>query len=132
MLHSALCSFLEANQECNAKQAVAWYKKRFWIEEMFRDLKNTLGLRKAHLKDENRLNRLLLGYQIAYLILSLVGFHVPKRWHQYFFSRPSLSVIWLALRTRAVPETKTSQGLAASYLPCPIARKWVDARVASG
>jgi hypothetical protein len=82
----------------NAKQAVAWYKKRFWIEEMFRDLKSTLGLRKAHLKDENRLNRLLLGYQIAYLILSLVGFHVPKRWNRYFSSRPSLSIIWLALR----------------------------------
>jgi transposase len=79
MLHSALCSFLEANQECNAKQAVAWYKKRVWIEDMFGDLKNTLGLRKAHLKGDNRLNRLLLGYQIAHLILSLVGFHIPKR-----------------------------------------------------
>jgi hypothetical protein len=81
----------------NAKQTVAWYKKRFWIEEMFRDLKSTLGLRKAHLKDEERLTRLLLGYQIAYLILSLIGFRVPKRWHHYFSSRPSLSVIWLGL-----------------------------------
>jgi hypothetical protein len=82
----------------DAKQTVAWYKKRFWIEEMFRDLKSTLGLRKAHLKDEDRLTRLLLGYQIAYLILSLIGFQVPRRWHDYFSSRPSLSVIWLALR----------------------------------
>jgi hypothetical protein len=71
----------------NAKQPVALYKKRFWIEEMFRDLKSTLGLRKAHLKDKNRLNR-LLGYQLAYLILSLIGFRVPKRWHNYFASRP--------------------------------------------
>ena len=76
---------------------MAWYKKRFWIEEMFRDLKSTLGLRKAHLKDEERLTRLLLGYQIAYLILSLIGFRVPKRWHNYFSSRPSLSVIWFGL-----------------------------------
>jgi hypothetical protein len=78
----------------NAKQAVAWYKKRFWIEEMFRDLKSTLGLRKAHLKDEDRLTRLLL----AYLILSLIGFEVPRRWRNYFSSRPSLSIIWLALQ----------------------------------
>jgi hypothetical protein len=83
----------------DAKQAVAWYKKRFWIEEMFRDLKSTLGLRQAHLKDEDRLTRLLLGYQIAYLLLSLIGFQVPKRWHKYFSSRPSLSIIWMALRT---------------------------------
>jgi hypothetical protein len=82
---------------CDAKQTVAWYKKRFWIEEMFRDFKSILGLRKARLKDEERLTRLLLGYQIAYLILSLIGFQVPKRWHRYFSSRPSLSVIWLAL-----------------------------------
>jgi hypothetical protein len=49
----------------DADQTAAWYKKRFWIEEMFRDPKRTLGLRKAHLKDEGRLTRLLLGYQIA-------------------------------------------------------------------
>jgi hypothetical protein len=29
--------------------------------------------------------------------LSLIGCQVPKRWHSYFSSRPSLSVIWSAL-----------------------------------
>lgn len=81
----------------DAKQTVAWHQKRFWIEEMFRDLKRTLGLRRTHLKDEERLARLLLGYELAYLILPFIGFQVPKRWHKYFSSRPSLSVIWLAL-----------------------------------
>jgi hypothetical protein len=83
----------------DAEQTVAWYKKRFWIEEMFRDFKSTLGLRQAHLADENRLKRLLLGYQVAYMILSLIGFHVPRRWHHYFSSRRRLSTIWLALQS---------------------------------
>jgi hypothetical protein len=51
----------------DAKQTVAWYRKRFWIEEMFRDLKSRLGLRRAYLKEENRLAALLLGYMITYL-----------------------------------------------------------------
>ncbi|MFL7793618.1 MAG: hypothetical protein AB8I69_15860 [Anaerolineae bacterium] len=83
----------------DAEQAVASYKKRFWTEEMFRDLKSTLGLRRAHLKDEERLTRLLLGYQIAYLIFSLIDLQVPKRWHSYFSCRPGLSIVWLALQT---------------------------------
>ncbi len=81
----------------DAQQTVNWYKKRFWIEEMFRDLKSTLGLRQAQLKDEERLARLLLGYQIAYLILCLVGLQIPKRWQHYLASRARLSYPWLAL-----------------------------------
>jgi rhamnose utilization protein RhaD (predicted bifunctional aldolase and dehydrogenase) len=63
---------------------------------MPRDVKNALGLRKARRKDEQRLTRLLMGYQIAYLILPMSGCRVPKRWHDCFSSRPSLSVISLA------------------------------------
>lgn len=82
----------------DAQQAVAWYRKRFWIEEMFRDFKSTLGLRKVQLKDEQRLARLLLGYQIAYLILFIIGFNAPKRWQRYLCSRDRLSLIWFAAR----------------------------------
>ena len=82
----------------DAEQAVAWYRKRFWIEEMFRDLKSTLGLKKVQLKDEKRLARLLLGYQIAYLILFVIGFKTPRRWQRYLCSRDRLSLIWLATR----------------------------------
>lgn len=81
----------------DAKQMVGWYKQRFWIEEMFRDVKSRLGLRQARVKDEERLARLLLGYQIAYLILCLVGLHLLKRWQRYLASRPRLSFTWLAL-----------------------------------
>lgn len=80
---------------CDAEQTVLWYRKRFWIEEMFRDLKSRLGLAQAHLKDEDRLARLLLGFQIAYLILALVGLHLPKRWQDYLASRQRLSFIQL-------------------------------------
>jgi hypothetical protein len=81
----------------DAEQAVGWYKKRFWIEEMFRDLKSRLGLTQAHLKDEARLARLLLGFQIAYLILALIGLHLPKRWQAYLASRDRLSFVQLGL-----------------------------------
>jgi hypothetical protein len=81
----------------DAEQAVNWYKKRFWIEEMFRDLKSRLGLTQSHLKDEERLARLLLGFQIAYLILALIGLHLPKRWQAYLASRDRLSFVQLGL-----------------------------------
>jgi hypothetical protein len=81
----------------DAEQAVGWYKKRFWIEEMFRDLKSRLGLTHARLKDEERLARLLLGFQIAYLILALIGLQLPKRWQAYLASRERLSFVLLGL-----------------------------------
>lgn len=40
---------------------------------------------------------LLFGYQIAYLILSLIGCQVRKPTRHCFPSRSRLSVIWLAL-----------------------------------
>ena len=64
---------------------------------MFRDLKSRLGLKQAHLKDEERLARLLLGFQIAYLILALIGLHVPDRWQAYLASRDRLSFVQLGL-----------------------------------
>ncbi len=80
------------------RQAVSWYRKRFWIEEMFRDMKSRLGLRQAAVTHEDRLHRLLLGYQLAHFILWLVGLRVPKRWQRYFSSRDRLSHVWLALK----------------------------------
>jgi hypothetical protein len=53
----------------------------------------------THLKDERRLDRLLVGCQIVYGILSLIGLRVNKRWHSHFSSRPSVSIMWLALQT---------------------------------
>lgn len=81
----------------DAEQAVGWHKKRFWIEEMFRDLKSRLGLTRVHLKDEERLARLLLGFQITYLILALIGLHLPKRWQAYLASRDRLGFVQLGL-----------------------------------
>jgi hypothetical protein len=80
------------------RQAVSWYKKRFWIEEMFRDMKSRLGLRQAAVTHEQRLYRLLLGYQLAHFILWLVGLRVPKRWQRHFSSRDRLCQVWLALK----------------------------------
>jgi hypothetical protein len=90
----------------DADQTILWYKKRFWIEEMFRDLKSTLGLRKAHLDHEDRIARLLLGYQIAYSILALIGLRAPNRWQKYLSSRPRLSFTWLALEVLKLVEKR--------------------------
>lgn len=81
----------------NPHQTVNWYKKRFWIEEMFRDLKSTLGLRKAAVRTTRRLERLLLGYQLAYLLLYLIGAHLPSRWQSYMCSKHNTSPVWRAI-----------------------------------
>ena len=86
-----------ATSFANPYQAVNWYKKRFWIEEMFRDLKSTLGLRKASVHSTRRLERLLLGYQLAYLLLYLIGAPLPSRWQNYVCSKPNTSIVWLAI-----------------------------------
>jgi hypothetical protein len=82
------------------RQAVSWYEKRFWIEEMFRHMKSRLGLRQAAVTHEARLHRLLLGYQLAHFILWLVGLRIPKRWQRHFSSRDRLCQVWLALKAR--------------------------------
>ncbi len=64
---------------------------------MFRDLKSHLGLTRAHLKNEERLAHMLLGFQIAYLILVLIGLQLPKRWQDYLASRQRLSFFQFGL-----------------------------------
>jgi hypothetical protein len=60
-------------------------------------MKSLLSLRQAWLKDENRLFRLLIGYQVAYFTLSVIGANIPRRWYGKLSSRPSLSTVWVAL-----------------------------------
>lgn len=59
---------------------------RSWVEELFRDMKSRLGLNQAAETHEERLNRLLMGYQVAHFLVFLVGLRLPKRWRRYFLA----------------------------------------------
>jgi hypothetical protein len=55
-------------------EAKRWYLKRFQIETLFSDLKGRgFNLAQSHLKDPERVNRLLLAVAIAYLFIVFWG-----------------------------------------------------------
>jgi hypothetical protein len=53
--------------------AVGWYKRRFWIEESFRDDKSRLLLDQVRVESTRRLNRLLMALTIAVCWLCLIA-----------------------------------------------------------
>jgi len=56
------------------------YRKRFWIEEMFRDFKEQgFRLECTHVREAERISRLLLGLCVAYVWLVNAGIWVSKR-----------------------------------------------------
>ena len=57
----------------SARLTLNWYAKRVGIEEMFRDCKTHLGMERTRIKDADRLDRLLVGMILAYLVLAWVG-----------------------------------------------------------
>ena len=67
------------------KLAVAWYQRRFWIEESFRDYKSRLLLDEVRVESTRRLNRLLMALTIAvcwlYLIADPKTGVLPHNWN---------------------------------------------------
>ena len=57
------------------QEAVRLYRQRSWIEEMFRDFKHHLGLERSRVVGSGRLERLMLGLVLAYLVLALIGLY---------------------------------------------------------
>jgi len=57
----------------STKLAVAWYHRRFWIEESFRDDKSRLLLDEVRVESTARLNRLLMALTIAVCWLCLIA-----------------------------------------------------------
>ncbi len=53
--------------------ALAWYKRRFWIEESFRDDKSRLLLDEVRIESTLRLNHLLMALTIAVCWLCLIA-----------------------------------------------------------
>jgi hypothetical protein len=62
------------------QEALWWYKKRFQIETFFSDQKSRgFGLAGSHLRDPERLSRLLIGTCLAYIWLVCLGVQVVQR-----------------------------------------------------
>jgi len=90
--------------ESTCKMACASYAKRFRIEEMFKDFKNTgrgFGLELTGLRQPERLDRLLLALALVYTWLLLWGAYVIASGQQKFVDnvrRPTLSLLQTGLR----------------------------------
>lgn len=57
----------------NVQLVVAWYRRRFWLEEPFRDDKSRLLLDEVRVESTLRLNRLLMALTIAVCWLCLLA-----------------------------------------------------------
>lgn len=90
--------------ESTCKQACASYQKRFRIEEMFKDFKNTgrgFGLELTGIRHADRLERLLLALALVYTWRLLWGAHVIATGQQKLVDNvrtPTLSVFQTGLR----------------------------------
>ncbi len=84
-----------------AKQAVAWYWQRGWIEQSFKDSKSRFGLKRVQVTCAQRLTRLLMAFTLALTWLSLLGLAEikaqPRGWHAAVAQRGRASIMSLAL-----------------------------------
>jgi hypothetical protein len=74
--------YLVTNLEDSAEDVVAGYKRRMWIESMFRDHKNSalgLGVGRVRLSEAERYDRLLLVFFLAFLFLFSFGLVAESR-----------------------------------------------------
>jgi hypothetical protein len=69
---------LATNLPISARQIVDVYRRRFWCEENFRDLKQAFGLEAVRVQKPERLDALLLVVSLVFLILALVGVRAEK------------------------------------------------------
>jgi hypothetical protein len=84
-----------------AGRTVAWYWRRGWIEQSFKDVKSRFGLDQAQIRCPERLSRLLMALTIALAWLTLLGLPrlglLPAGWEAHVAQRGRASVISLAL-----------------------------------
>jgi hypothetical protein len=84
----------------NIELAVMWYKRRFWIEESFRDDKSQLLLDKVRVESTLALNHLLMALTIAACWLCLIADPkvgvLPENWNASVVTWGKASLILLA------------------------------------
>lgn len=85
----------------DAGRAVAWYWRRGWIEQSFKDSKSGFGMDAAQIRCPLRLNRLLAALTIALGWLTLLGLPrlglLPHGWHAHVAQRGKASILSQAL-----------------------------------
>jgi hypothetical protein len=85
----------------NVRRAVEWYRRRFWIEESFKDDKSRLLLDEVRVVSTLRLNRLLMALTIAVCWLCLIADPkvgvLPPNWNAAVVTWGQASLILQAL-----------------------------------
>ena len=84
-----------------AARAVAWYWRRGWIEQSFKDSKSRFRLKHVQVGTPERLGRLLLALTLALCWLLLAALPsagaLPPGWHAHVAQRGRASLLSLAL-----------------------------------
>jgi Transposase DDE domain len=82
-------------------RAVAWYWRRGWIEQSFKDSKSRFGLARVQVGCPARLSRLLAALTLALAWLTLAALPavgaLPPGWHAHVAQRGRASLLRLAL-----------------------------------
>ena len=85
----------------DAGRAVAWYWRRGWIEQSFKDSKSGFGMDRAQIRCPLRLSRLLAALTLALSWLTLLGLPrrgvLPEGWHAHVSQRGEASIVSQAL-----------------------------------
>ncbi len=85
----------------DAGRAVAWYWRRGWIEQSFKDSKSGFGMDTAQIRCPLRLTRLLAALTIALSWLTLLGLPrlglLPEGWAAHVAQRGNVSILSQAL-----------------------------------
>jgi hypothetical protein len=84
-----------------AGRAIAWYWRRGWIEQSFRDAKSRFRLKHVQVGCPGRLTRLLMALTLASAWLALAALPsagaLPADWHAHVAQRGRASLLSLAL-----------------------------------
>jgi hypothetical protein len=85
----------------DAGRAVAWYWRRGWIEQIFKDSKGGFGMDAAQIRCPVRLTRLLAALTLALSWLTLLGLQrlglLPQGWEVHVAQRGKASILSQAL-----------------------------------
>lgn len=81
--------YLLSNQS-GKRRLINYYRRRMWIEELFGDVKgHGFDLEATHLKNAERINRLVLAVFIAFVWLITLGSWVVKRGYRHYIDHKS-------------------------------------------
>ena len=72
------------------RRLINYYRRRMWTEELYADVKgHGFDLEATHLKDSERINRLVLAVFIAFVWLITLGSWVVKRGYRHYIDHKS-------------------------------------------